>query len=252
MKKAMLLALALILAVMIRTAAAEVSENDAILCNIEDGSYIIRIPAQENDAGWYAEGPEGENAAVKLGSAGMEDGCFVVRYDPVSDGEAIITVRHFYCAVACDQVHTWYLAVQDGAIQEVTGGSYTAIPNEEEVDPVFSGKWMEKDTQFTQLTVEKNEAQGWDVEVTSPLTHGAYRFIATVYQDCYEHGFLYDKGELYDLPSDYTEGADLGEPALSGASGCFRFEADEGNLVLIWVRAENPGEIITFERVTEE
>lgn len=225
-------------------------ENTAIQCSIENGSYIIRIPAAEDDLGWYAD-ETGQASAVKLAGTKMENGCFVVQYDPVSDGEATVTVRHFYCAIACNQAHTWYLTVQDGAVQEVKGGSYTALPAEEEVDPYLSGEWLEKDTQFTQMTIAKNEAMGWDVEIVSPMTHGAYKFIATLYQDCYQSAFLYDKGKMWTLPVNDTDDTDLGEPAVVGATGSFQFEVGENGLCLVWVNDEAPGEKTIFERAAK-
>ena len=41
--------------------------------------------------------------------------------------------------------------------------------------PDLSGEWAETNTQFTRMTVEKNPESGWDIEIVSPLTHGAYR-----------------------------------------------------------------------------
>ena len=252
MKKTFMLLLILLLAALVFTASADEMNSDAITGRIENSSYIIRIPVADSDMGWHADEIDPEGAAVKLADAKMEDGCFVVRYDPVADGQTTVTVRHFYCAIASDQAHTWDLSVQDGKIQEVTGGSFTALPEEEEVDPYFSGTWLEKDTQFTRMTVAKNEARGWDVEIISPLTHGAYKFVATVYQDCCESAFLYDKGKLFSLPADYTEGMDLGEAEVAGATGVLKFEEKEGALSLIWVRDENPDEIVIFDRVSQE
>ena len=246
MKKTILWMLVILAVALAGAAAAE--EADAIVGGIEDGCYIVRIPVEANDAGWYADETAEETDAVKLAGAELQDGCFVVRYEPLRDGQTEVTVRHFYNAVACDQAHTWYLTVQNGAIQEVNGGSYTAIPEEEEVDPYLSGTWLEKDTQFTQMIISRNEGRGWDVEITSPLTHGAYQFVATVYQDCFQDAFLYDKGKLFELAADGTHG----EPAVVGATGSLQFQMSNDGLVLVWVRDENPDEVIVFERAEEE
>ena len=232
--------------IMTGVALAEEEKSAAIICEIENGSYVIRIPVEEDDQGWYADEMSEDDTVVRLSKAQIEDGCFVVQYDPVGDGEATVSVRHYYCAVACDQAMTWDLAVEDGKIIENVGGSYTASPMEEEQDAFLSGEWLEKDTQFTKMRIEKNEAMGWDVEITSPVSHGAYIFIATVYYDCYEDGFLYDKGKLYDLPLD---GQERGEPVEAGALGGLKLDAvDDETFNLIWIRSDAPDEIIAFER----
>ena len=253
-KRFVSLMLALLLALALLPAALneEVGElHGAIAGSLEDGSYVIRIPVEQDDLGWFAQEPA-QDEAVKLAETKTEDGCFVVKYDPVHDGDATVIVRHFYCAAACDQCHGWYLAVRDGKIQEVTGGSYTAIPRAEEVDPCFSGAWLEKDTQFTHLTVKKNEALGWDVEIVSPLTHGAYKFVATVYQDAYQDGFVYDKGKIFDLPADYEEGMDLGQPAQSGLSGILEFEGSSEGVFLVWQDGRKNAESVRFEKAQSD
>ena len=225
------------------------NEDSAIVCSIENGSYVISIPVDGDDQGWYAD-ETAEGAAVKLGEAKLENGRFVVRFDPASDGEATVSVRHFYTAAACDQAHTWNLVVKDGTVQEANAGSYTANSDEQEIDPYLSGKWTEKDTQFTEMVITKNEARGWDVEIVSPLTHGAYKFVATICQDCYQDAFVYEKGKFFDLPVDGSE--ELGEATEAGAVGCFKFVEDAGSLSLVWIKADAPDETIVFERVTGE
>ena len=247
MKKILMFVLVLCLAAgMAAIAFAESADNTEIKCELTNGSYVIRISLAENDEGWYADEMLDNASVVKLGSAEKQDGCFVVRYDPVADGTATVSVRHYYCASACDQAHTWDLVVKDGKIEECVGGSYTANPAEEEQDPFISGEWLEKDTQFTKMTVTKNEARGWDVEAVSPMTHGAYIFKATVQYDCYLDAFVYDKGKFFNLP---LEGNDLGEPTAAGATGSLKLEADEeNNLSLVWAKDEAPEEAVRFEK----
>ena len=84
-------------------------------------------------------------------------------------------------------------------VQEVTGGSYTAAPDEAELDPWLSGEWLEKDTQFITLSAAHRDEGGWNVEFTSPLTHGAWVLRATAYYDCEEDAFVYADGVRYDL-----------------------------------------------------
>ena len=250
-KRFVSLVLALLLALALLPAALneEVGElHGAIAGSLEDGSYVIRIPVEQDDLGWFAQEPA-QDEAVKLAETKTEDGCFVVKYDPVHDGDATVIVRHFYCAAACDQCHGWYLAVRDGKIQEVTGGSYTAIPRAEEVDPFFSGAWLEKDTQFAVMTVEKNPARGYDIEIVSPLTHGAYVFKTSVLYDCELGGFVYDKGKFWDVPiTDSEEEAELGEAKVLGATGIFNLTGDGEDLVLEWYDDGREGESVFFTR----
>ena len=245
---------AIIIMMMIATLfpIAVLAENEtAIKGEIVNGSYLIRIPVKENDIGWYADEAAGNMPAVKLMNSWMEDGCLVVQYDPLRDGEATISIRHFYCDIACDQAHTWDLTVRDGKIQEVTGGSYTAVLPEEEVSPLLAGRWVQKDTQFTQMTITKNPEMGWNVEIISPLTHGAYRMTTTIYQDCYEGAFLYSQGMRDELPADYSEEMDLGEPDTVTSAGRFKLGGTEVTLTLTWTAEDMSEEAIVFEHVTE-
>ena len=205
--------------------------GSAIDCRFENGGYIISIPIEENDKGWFAESLDD---TVRLAGSEIENGSAVFRFEAVADGEATISVRHYYIACACDAAHTWDLTVKDGAIQECTGGSYTAAPQEKELDAFMSGEWLEDETQFTKMIVTKNELMGWDVEIVSPMTHGAFEFLATVYYDCWQDAFVYDTGMLYDLPAE-ADGARV-EPAVTGSAGCMQFEAvNEEKTVLHWI-----------------
>lgn len=230
---------------------AALSEGEEIVCAIEDGSYVIRIPDENGDLGWLADDMAQDDSVVRLASAELEDGAFVVRYDPVNDGEVTVNVRH-YIGVACDRMFSWDLLVKDGAVQESTGGAYTAAPDEAEQDAYISGEWLEDETQFTQMTIEKNEARGWDVEVAAPLTHGAYIFKTTVCYDCELDGFVYDKGKYWEVPITEEENPELGEAAVYGTTGIFIFAGDEENLRLIWIDDQNPDRRITFQKMTDE
>lgn len=245
-----LVLIVMMIAILISTAALAERET-AIKGEFVNGSYVIRIPVSEDDNGWYADEVAGDAPVVKLVGPRMEDGCFVVQYDPLRDGEVTVSVRHFYCDIACDQAHTWDLAVRDGEIQEVTGGSYTAVSSEEEVSPFLVGQWVQKDAQFTQMTITKNSEMGWDMEIVSPLTHGAYKMTATIYQDCYKDAFLYGQGMRYELPTDYTENMDLGEPDTVTPAGSFQLGGTEDALTLTWTVEDMSEEAIVFERVAE-
>ena len=253
MKKALaLLALLALTLTLAGVAPAENSENKPIICGIENGSYVIRIPVDENDQGWRADDGAADGV-VRLAGAEVENGAFVIQYDPMADGETTVSARHYYCAAACGEAHAWDLKVENGAVTGCAGGSYTCyIPDEDDqkLDAFLSGEWLEKDTQFTQMTIARNPEMGWDVEIISPMTHGAYVFKATAYYDCYENAFLYDKGKFYAVPITDSEDASLGEAIVAGASGRFQADMDEEEqrLVLRWINSESPDEIIAFER----
>ena len=246
MKK--LLAAILTLALLLCGAAfaEESSGGTQIHCEIVDGSYVIRIPVAEGDEGWKAEDMAQDDSVVKLGSAQLADGEFVVRYDPVGDGEIAVAVRH-YDGIACDQAHTFDLLVKDGAVQECTGGSYTARPDADEIDPRLSGEWLEQETQFTQMTIARGEGQSWNVEIASPMTHGAYIFKATVFYDCDCDGFVYEDGRYWDVPiTDSDEEVELGEAKVSGTSGILTFTGDSENLSLTWYDTQTPDQDVVF------
>ena len=243
------------------TVMAEETDKPAgreINCQIEDGSYVIQIPVEEGDLGWKADDMGQDDSIVVLGSEEIADGNYTVRYDAVSDGEMTVAVRHYYNAFAIDQVITWDLVVRDGAVAEVKGGSETKLDPEEDqknLDSYLSGEWTEAETQFSTMTVTGNNELGWDVEIVSPLTHGAYVFKTTVYRDC-EKDLVYDKGKYWDVPiTDGENDAPLGEAKIAGTTGSFTFEEDENNennLKLVWYDDQRPEETIVFERTNEE
>ena len=252
MKKLISLLLTAALLLGCASAFAEEQADAAIRCEIVDGSYVIRMPVAEGDTGWKADDMAQDDTVVKLGSAEIVDGVYVVRYDPTGDGEVTVRLRHFN-GIACDDMHTWDLRVANGAVQENFAGSHTMSPAEEEQDSLLSGEWLEKDTQFTQMTVEKNPERGWDVEVASPMTHGAYIFRATVYFDCELDAFIYDGGAFWEVPiTDSDEEVELGDPAVSGTSGSFTIQAGENEEVfLLWYDTSLPEEETVFARAAE-
>lgn len=127
-----------------------------------------------------------------------------------------------------------------------------AFPTEVEQDWIV-GDWTECETQFTEMTVEKNRVVGWDVVIASPLTHGAYIFKTTIYYDAESDSFVYDKGKYWDVPitDSYDEG-DLGEAKIAGTVGSFALVPDEQAPRLIWVDSQNPDAEVVFERVEAE
>lgn len=228
--------------------------TDTIVGRIEDGSYILRFPVQENETGeWVADDMSQDDSIVKLAYARLENGAFEVRYDPVGDGEMAVAVRHMN-GIACDEAHTFELLVKDGKIQEVTGGSYTASPTDEELAAYCIGEWREQETQFTQMTIGTNDEGALTAEIVSPMTHGAYLFRMTLHYDCELNAFMYDDGALYDLPITDSEEADLGEPVQQNLSGRLLLLADENDtLLLSWYNQLTPEEPeIVFFRLNGE
>lgn len=226
------------------TAQAEGAETPAdterapITGAFEDGNYIIRIPVPAGEAGeWKADEADPEGVVVHLASAELKDGVFTAVYAPVADGEGTVSIRHL-TGPACDRIHGYTLLVRNGAVQEVTSGSYTEAPLEADLDPVLSGAWLEDETQFTSLTLTKNPEKGWDAVITSPLTHSAYVFRALALPDCEKHGLVYDSGEWRDLASD---GSEVAEPAATGTAGQLVIGAkDEKTVTLTWTDSRNP------------
>ena len=247
MKKliAILTTLALLLCGM--TALAETApapESTKINCEIVEGSYVIQIDNPEGDTGWVADDMAQDDTVVKLYDADQIEDTFVVRYDPVGDGDVTVGVRHF-TGIACDEVFTFDLHVENGAVTESTGGSHTASVDEADLDPFLSGEWTESETQITQMTVSKNAERGWDVEIASPLTHGAYVFKATVYLDCELDTLVYDNGMFWDVPVTDEPNPELGEAKITGTSGGFAIAGDEQGVSLTWMDTDERHDAIT-------
>ena len=228
------------LAAFAEEAPAQVNEKFNTL--IEDGEFIIQVDAGE-DLAWLADDMEQGPAVVQLACADNLEGTFVARYSPVGDGDMTVGVRH-YAGIACDEVMTWDLHVENGAVQEVIGGSYAVSPADEEIDASLLGEWLEADTQATALTIEKNPERGWDIEIVSPVSHGAYVFKTSVLYDCELNALLYDKGKFWDIDGNYEEGAELGEAAMAGTTGELALLGDEQSPVLGWHDDERQVDIL--------
>lgn len=249
MKKLMtwIFALALILAI---PAVAEEADGIQVETLIEDGEFIIQLDVSDGDLAWLADDMAQDSSVVKLAFEDTLEDTYVVRYSPVADGEATVAIRH-YVGTACDRFMAWDLLVQDGVVQEVTGGAEAMSPSDEEIDPYLVGEWLEEDTQFTQMTVEKNPERGWDLEIVSPVSHGAYIFKTSVLFDCERNCFVYDKGKFWDIDGTYEEGAELGEARDAGTTGSFTFVGDDENLILEWQDDVYPENTVLFERGAE-
>ena len=241
MRKLIALTLALLMVCAACFALAE-STGNKIQGSLEDGSYILTVQVRPEDRGtWKADEMAQDQTVVKLASSGTENGVFTARYDPTGDGDVTVTLRHFTEHAVCDALHTFDLRVQGGAVTETLGGSMTASPAADELNAYISGEWLEKDTQFTVLDATRRVDDGWDIEITSPMTHGAYVIRATAYFDCDWDAFIYADGVKTNLP----EGGDT--PAQTGLWGKIRFGGTEDNLQLVWSEGVSSDEII-FDR----
>ena len=240
--------LAMIMAAVLTFAAcpAMAGETSKITGNIEDGCYILTVNLDPDDAGeWRADEMAQDDSVVRLAASGTENGVFTARYEPTGDGEVCVNLRHFN-GHACDELHSFNLLVKDGRVEEATGGSYTASPDEWELDSFFSGEWLEKGTQFTVLDVTKRIENGWDVEITSPVSHGAWVIRATVYYDCDYDAFVYADGVKYDLiPGDET----MERETAAGLWGTLRPGGTEDSLQIVWSGMEDAeNREVIFER----
>lgn len=228
-------------------ALAEAPVNE-VKCDIVDGSYVIRIPNENGDLGWMANEMAQDDTVVKLARAEQEGDDFVVQYDPTGDGEMHVDVRH-YVGIACDEYYTWDLVVKDGAVVEVTDGSYTASPNPEIFDSTLIGEYESADG-MAAMTVTKNEGgRAWDVEINGAMSQGGYVFKTTIYYDCELNRFVYDKGKTWNVPiTDSEEAPVLGEAAVAGQSGAFYFTGDPADMILTWLRDEDSMNTVDFQR----
>ena len=248
MKKAFVLLLTLALMIVGFAAHAEAADVETIRCEIENGSYIIHIPDENGDLGWLADDMSQDDSIVKLARAELENGEFVVQYDPVGDGAITVIVRHF-TGIACDEALTWDLLVEGGAVVECTGGSHTASPDPAEFDPYILGEWQTEDG-LAAMTVEKNPGGGaWDVEIAGALAQGGYVFKTTIYHDCEANSFVYDKGKYWDAPiTDAEDDVELGEARVAGTTGIFILLGDESALRLEWFDSDRLDETLVFVR----
>ena len=255
MKKMIALGLSVLLLFAICAAFAEGgTESDVaqITGQIDGGAYVISLKVDPEDQGeWRADEMAQDDSVVKLAASGVENGVFTARYEPTGDGQVTVTLRHINAHNTCNELHTFDLLVRDGKVQEETGGSYLATSPDDVVDPYFSGKWLEKDTQFTELNVTKKDGDGWDVEIMSPVSHGAWLIRATVYQDCDYGGFVYADGVRYDLLPD---GKPAEKEAAVGLWGKVEFTGTADDIQLVWYDMEmsENGETVTFERASEQ
>ena len=225
--------------------AETVDPSSMITAQIVDGCYVMTVQT-DGKGEWRADEMAQDDSVVTLAASGVENGLFTARYAPAGDGEASVVLRHYNEQDACDELYTFTLLVKDGSVQEATGGSYQASPDESELNPVFSGEWLEKDTQFTSLTVTQKIEGGWAVEITSPVSHGSWVIRATVRYDCDYEAFVYSDGVRYDLiPGETIELKEV----QRGLWGTLSLSGTMDHLLLTWYdMTDSGGETVTFER----
>ena len=251
MKKLIAILLAAALCLIGFAMAEEVKADEKFNTLIEDGEFIIQVAA-DGDQAWVADDMSQDDTVVELAYADTLEDTFVARYTPVGDGDVTVAVRHFI-GIACDEMMTWDLHVEGGAVTEVLGGSYTLRPDDETIATQVAGSWIEEETQFTRMTIEKNPESGLDVEIVSPMTHGAYIFKTGIDYDCELDAFVYDKGKFWSVPiTDSDEEVELGDAAVAGTTGSFSFVDDEGELKLAWYDDSQENTIIFVPYVEEE
>ena len=226
---------------------SDFAEFDAmkITGNIENGCYVLTVQLDGTGEWRAAELPE-EDSAVKLAASGIENDVFTAHYEPISDGEATVELHHFNEHNLCDEIHSFSLVVKDGKVQEVNGGSFEASPDEWELNPYFSGEWMETENQFTLLNVTKKIGDGWDIEIISPVSHGAWVIRATAYYDCSYDAFVYTDGIQYDLiPGETMQEKEK----VRDLQGTLSFVESGDSLQLVWQDVQNSqAEAVAFER----
>ena len=100
------------------------------------------------------------------------------------------------------------------------------------------------------MTITRREDHGWNLEIISPATHGAYIMQAVADYDCETNALVYDQGTFYDVPITAEENADLGDPVATEVSGQLSFEiSTDGALQLHWYNSLSPDTLTVFEQV---
>ena len=243
-----LTALFLVLALSLLSFAMAETDESVTTVNtlIEEGSFIVQIPVAEDDFGWVADDMSQDDSIVKLYDADVIEDTFVARYDAVGDGDITVCVKHMN-DLACDVAFTWDLHVQDGAVQEVLGGSHTTSPDELEQDPYIAGDWLVNEDIMAGMTITKNEGQGWALQIATAYPE-VYVFQADMAYDCELDAFVYSNATVYQ--SEITESPDvvLGDVLVTDACGTLTFVETENGLKLEWYNALSPEETVLFER----
>ena len=165
----------------------------------------------------------------------------VYLYEDLQGNVSVLNIADFDIGSLCT-----YGAEAADAEQTMDAAQLTAAPDESEISFYFSGEWLEKGNQFTTLTATKRISEGWDVEILSPMSHGAWVIRATVSYDPDTQSFVYSDGVKYDLiPGEATQE----QEAASGLCGTLNLSESDGQLLLTWYDAQNTeDETVPFER----
>ena len=142
--------------------------------------------------------------------------------------------------------HVVLLLIATLLLSSIATLAENAVPDEADMDQNLSGEWLEVETQLTQMTIEENPVEGWDVEIVSPLTYGAYVFKTTIRYDGDQQCFAYNKGKFWDVPITEEENPELGEAKIAGTIGTFTW--DDQDQTLTWVDDSQPEQEVRFER----
>ena len=244
MKKWVVLMLVLFAAVCL-SASAEEAQAPRADCSLEDGLLVVRIVPDAEDAGVWEAAAMDEDAdhSVVLQSSDTSEGRAVFTFAPAIDGWDDVEIVHTVNAV-CDEFYHFLVEVQDGAFSdEAPYMEHVMSPDKTILIPYMAGEWREAETQFHTMEIADGEGAAWNVEIVSPVSHGAYRFTATACYDCTLDALVFTDGIMYDLPADGEEPA---APAREGLAGCLYLEVAaeaDGKLLLLW---KNP---VTEEEV---
>ena len=234
MKKLVLL-MAVLFSVFCLIASAEEAQVPQAECSLEDGLLVIRVPLDAEDGGAWAAwlSDEDEDRSVDLQSSETADGFTVFTLAPLSDGWDTVEILRMRDDI-CVEFYSFLIEVQDGAFSETPYMDHNVSPDEALFDPYLIGEWLEAETQFRSMEISDRDGSGWDVTVVSPVSHGAYKFTASVHYDCSVDSLLYTDGTLYDLPA---TGEEPVTPTREGLSGCIDLDVSaeaDGQLMLVW------------------
>lgn len=209
---------------------AETAEPKPIVGNVQENIYTLQIPMAEGDQGtWAVE----ENEYVSIKSTEMSRELLTYNFVSLKDGETTIAIRHLTDNV-CDQLHTFDFRIQNGVFESI-GGSYTESPRPEDLEKALAGEWLEKDTQFTQMTITRGEDSAFAFEIASPVTHGAFIYKGTMRYDCQQNAFVCEDGAAYNVPITEEENPDLSEPVRTDCTSKLTIAGeDEEHIELVW------------------
>ncbi len=226
--------IALMLALLTLTAAFCACAEEtgaAITGSLNDGVYTATFPAASAGA-WEASVTDGSALEIASESLG-EDGSYTVTVAAAAEnGTGTLTVARRVGAARVE-AHTMDLTVENSAVTEVTGGSYTAVTPEDELAEALVGEWTtDPEANLLVMTVVRSAEGGFDVELVSAVSHGAKLWKMTVFEDCVDCALVYENGCLYDAPVD---GSETGDAIGEGLCGSFLMGVrEDGTLFLQW------------------